>query len=115
MVLKYKFTLHSGPPGVDAHVPRLSFSAALTRPQANPGTIVFDKVFVNEAKAYNAKTGTNVIHLILMYFLCKLRWLRLCVIITLSTLSTMYFDRYFYRTSEWTILLQCSLDRSQKR
>ncbi|XP_056620431.1 EMILIN-1-A isoform X1 [Triplophysa dalaica] len=46
-----------GPPGADAHVPRLSFSAALTRPQANPGTIVFDKVFVNEAKAYNAKTG----------------------------------------------------------
>ncbi|KAA0708465.1 EMILIN-1 Elastin microfibril interface-located protein 1 [Triplophysa tibetana] len=46
-----------GPPGVDAHVPRLSFSAALTHPQANAGTIVFDKVFVNEAKAYNAKTG----------------------------------------------------------
>lgn len=47
-----------GPPGEDADVPRLSFSAALTRPQANAGTIVFNKVLVNEGKAYNPTTGT---------------------------------------------------------
>ncbi|XP_016399248.1 EMILIN-1-A [Sinocyclocheilus rhinocerous] len=46
-----------GPPGEDANVPRLSFSAALTRPQPIAGTIVFNKVFVNERKAYNPKTG----------------------------------------------------------
>uniref|UniRef100_A0A3P8ZSB5 Elastin microfibril interfacer 1a n=1 Tax=Esox lucius TaxID=8010 RepID=A0A3P8ZSB5_ESOLU len=46
-----------GPPGSDAHVPRLSFSAALTHPQARPGTIVFNKVFVNEMDVYNARTG----------------------------------------------------------
>ncbi|XP_043075580.1 EMILIN-1a [Puntigrus tetrazona] len=46
-----------GPPGEDANVPRMSFSAALTRPQPNAGTIVFNKVFVNERKAYNPKTG----------------------------------------------------------
>lgn len=49
-----------GPPGEDANVPRLSFSAALTRPQDNAGTIVFNKVFVNERKAYNPKTGMYV-------------------------------------------------------
>ncbi|XP_070705845.1 EMILIN-1-A [Pempheris klunzingeri] len=56
----------AGPPGLrgeqglagsDAHVPRLSFSAALTRPMRNPGTIVFNEVFVNEDNAYNPKTG----------------------------------------------------------
>ncbi|XP_042602406.1 EMILIN-1-like [Cyprinus carpio] len=46
-----------GPPGEDASVPRLSFSAALTRTQPSAGTIVFNKVFVNERKAYNPKTG----------------------------------------------------------
>lgn len=46
-----------GPPGKDANVPRLSFSAALTRPQASSGTIIFNKVFINERKAYNPKTG----------------------------------------------------------
>lgn len=91
MVLKYKFTLHSGPPGVDAHVPRLSFSAALTRPQANPGTIVFDKVFVNEAKAYNAKTGTNVIHLILMYFFMQIK-----VVEVMCNNHALYFIYYVF-------------------
>lgn len=46
-----------GPAGSDAHVPRLSFSAALTRPMRNAGTIVFNEVFVNENKVYNPKTG----------------------------------------------------------
>ncbi|XP_036437296.1 EMILIN-1a [Colossoma macropomum] len=47
-----------GPPGDDAKVPRLSFSAALTRPQNDPGTIIFNKVFVNEGHSYNPYTGT---------------------------------------------------------
>ncbi|XP_068433125.1 EMILIN-1-A [Clinocottus analis] len=56
----------AGPPGLrgeqglagsDAHVPRLSFSAALTRPMRSAGTIVFNEVFVNENKVYNPKTG----------------------------------------------------------
>nr|XP_020487119.1 EMILIN-1-like [Labrus bergylta] len=55
-----------GPPGLrgeqghagsDAHVPRLSFSAALTRPMRSAGTIVFNSVFVNENNVYNPKTG----------------------------------------------------------
>ncbi|XP_067273888.1 EMILIN-1-A isoform X2 [Pseudorasbora parva] len=46
-----------GPPGEDANIPRLSFSAALTRPQDSAGTIVFNSVFVNERRAYNPKTG----------------------------------------------------------
>lgn len=55
-----------GPPGLrgeqglagsDAHVPRLSFSAALTRPMRNTGTIVFNDVFVNEKNVYNPRTG----------------------------------------------------------
>lgn len=55
-----------GPPGLrgeqglqgsDAHVPRLSFSAALTRPMRRVGTINFNEVFVNENNAYDPKTG----------------------------------------------------------
>uniref|UniRef100_A0A3Q0T8N3 Elastin microfibril interfacer 1a n=1 Tax=Amphilophus citrinellus TaxID=61819 RepID=A0A3Q0T8N3_AMPCI len=46
-----------GPPGSDAHVPRLSFSAALTRPMRSTGTIVFNKVFVNENNVYDPKSG----------------------------------------------------------
>ncbi|XP_076873614.1 EMILIN-1-A [Brachyhypopomus gauderio] len=46
-----------GPPGEDAKVLRLAFSAALTRPQVNAGTIIFNKVFVNEGDAYNPHTG----------------------------------------------------------
>ncbi|XP_051952563.1 EMILIN-1-like [Xyrauchen texanus] len=46
-----------GPPGDDANVPRLSFSAALTRPQDNAGTIFFNKVMVNEGNVYNPDTG----------------------------------------------------------
>uniref|UniRef100_A0A671VPC4 Elastin microfibril interfacer 1b n=1 Tax=Sparus aurata TaxID=8175 RepID=A0A671VPC4_SPAAU len=46
-----------GLPGVDAHVPKLSFSAALTFPMERAGTIVFDKVFVNEGDFYDPRTG----------------------------------------------------------
>ncbi|XP_015247385.1 PREDICTED: EMILIN-1-like [Cyprinodon variegatus] len=55
-----------GPPGLrgeqglqgsDAHVPRLSFSAALTRHMRKTGTIEFNQVFVNENDAYDPKTG----------------------------------------------------------
>ncbi|XP_077591576.1 EMILIN-1-A [Stigmatopora nigra] len=56
----------AGPPGLrgeqglagsDAHVPRLSFSTALTRPMRGVGTIAFNKVFVNENDVYNPRTG----------------------------------------------------------
>ncbi|XP_028257982.1 EMILIN-1b isoform X2 [Parambassis ranga] len=47
----------TGLPGVDAHVPRLSFSAALTAPMDKAGTIVFDKIFVNEGDFYDERTG----------------------------------------------------------
>uniref|UniRef100_A0A8C9YGL0 Elastin microfibril interfacer 1b n=1 Tax=Sander lucioperca TaxID=283035 RepID=A0A8C9YGL0_SANLU len=46
-----------GVSGVDAHVPRLSFSAALTVPMDRAGTIVFDKIFVNEGDFYDRRTG----------------------------------------------------------
>ncbi|KAA8583449.1 hypothetical protein FQN60_015995, partial [Etheostoma spectabile] len=46
-----------GPAGSDAHVPRLSFSAALTRPMRSSGTIVFNDVLVNENNVYDPKTG----------------------------------------------------------
>ncbi|XP_070826653.1 EMILIN-1-A-like [Chaetodon trifascialis] len=46
-----------GLPGVDAHVPRLSFSAALTVPMERAGTIIFDKIFVNEGDFYDPRTG----------------------------------------------------------
>ncbi|KAJ0060764.1 hypothetical protein NL108_000037, partial [Boleophthalmus pectinirostris] len=45
-----------GLPGTDAHVPRLSFSAALTRPMRGVGTIPFNEVFVNEDNVYNPRT-----------------------------------------------------------
>ncbi|KAG7250241.1 hypothetical protein CRUP_007294 [Coryphaenoides rupestris] len=44
-------------PGADANVPKLSFSAALTNPMERPGTIVFDKIFVNEGDFYDPVTG----------------------------------------------------------
>ncbi|KAK5873458.1 hypothetical protein PBY51_018495 [Eleginops maclovinus] len=46
-----------GLPGVEAHVPKLAFSAALTVPMERAGTIVFDKIFVNEGDFYNPRTG----------------------------------------------------------
>ncbi|XP_069786701.1 EMILIN-1b [Narcine bancroftii] len=46
-----------GPPGVNAYIERISFSAALTTPQHNPGTILFDKVLVNEGRHYDPGTG----------------------------------------------------------
>uniref|UniRef100_UPI003AAF4A4F EMILIN-1b n=1 Tax=Centroberyx gerrardi TaxID=166262 RepID=UPI003AAF4A4F len=46
-----------GLPGADAHVPKLSFSAALTIPMERAGTIIFDKIFVNEGDFYDPRTG----------------------------------------------------------
>ncbi|XP_039979405.1 EMILIN-1-like isoform X2 [Xiphias gladius] len=46
-----------GMPGADAHVTRLSFSAALTVAMDRAGTIVFDKIFVNEGDFYDPRTG----------------------------------------------------------
>ncbi|KAJ7991012.1 hypothetical protein DPEC_G00292810 [Dallia pectoralis] len=46
-----------GMPGADANVPKLSFSAALTFPMLSSGTIVFDKIFVNEGNFYDPRTG----------------------------------------------------------
>ncbi|CDQ96460.1 unnamed protein product, partial [Oncorhynchus mykiss] len=48
-----------GMPGADANVPKLSFSAALTYPMLSAGTIVFDKIFVNEGEFYDPRTGTE--------------------------------------------------------
>nr|XP_057934288.1 EMILIN-1-A-like [Doryrhamphus excisus] len=47
----------TGTPGADAHFPKLSFSAALTVPMERAGTIVFDKIFVNEGDFYDPRTG----------------------------------------------------------
>ncbi|KAM7405563.1 hypothetical protein PAMP_000004 [Pampus punctatissimus] len=47
----------AGVPGADAHVPKLSFSAALTVPMERAGTIIFDKIFVNEGDFYDPRTG----------------------------------------------------------
>ncbi|KAI5101953.1 EMILIN-1 isoform X1 [Silurus meridionalis] len=46
-----------GFPGIDANVPQVSFSAALTMPMTSSGTIVFDKIFVNKGDFYNPRTG----------------------------------------------------------
>uniref|UniRef100_A0A672PLS8 EMILIN-1-like n=1 Tax=Sinocyclocheilus grahami TaxID=75366 RepID=A0A672PLS8_SINGR len=53
-----------GPPGekpcvagADANIPRLSFSTALTNPMVTSGTIIFDKILVNEGSYYNPRTG----------------------------------------------------------
>ncbi|XP_061671600.1 EMILIN-1-A-like isoform X2 [Syngnathoides biaculeatus] len=46
-----------GRPGADAHLPKLSFSAALTVPMERAGTIIFDKIFVNEGDFYDPRTG----------------------------------------------------------
>ncbi|MCJ8737244.1 hypothetical protein PDJAM_G00021840 [Pangasius djambal] len=46
-----------GLPGVDANVPQVSFSAALTNPMTSSGTIVFDKIFVNKGDFYDPRTG----------------------------------------------------------
>jgi len=43
--------------GADPNIPRLSFSAALTKPMVTSGTIIFDKIFVNEGDFYNPRTG----------------------------------------------------------
>ncbi|KAM4593632.1 EMILIN-1-A-like isoform 2-T2 [Odontesthes bonariensis] len=47
----------TGVPGVDANDHRLSFSAALTVPMDDTGTIVFNEIFVNEGDFYDPRTG----------------------------------------------------------
>ncbi|XP_067223471.1 EMILIN-1b isoform X1 [Chanodichthys erythropterus] len=46
-----------GMAGADANIQRLSFSAALTNPMVTSGTIIFDKIFVNEGDFYSPRTG----------------------------------------------------------
>ncbi|XP_029452159.1 LOW QUALITY PROTEIN: EMILIN-1 [Rhinatrema bivittatum] len=46
-----------GPEGEAATVPQVSFSAALTHPQSEAGTIAFDKVLVNDGNYYDPITG----------------------------------------------------------
>ncbi|XP_058880736.1 EMILIN-1-A-like isoform X2 [Acipenser ruthenus] len=46
-----------GLPGLDASLPKVSFSAALTYPQVDAGTILFDKVLVNDGHFYDPSTG----------------------------------------------------------
>lgn len=47
----------AGLPGVDANVPKLSFSAALSVPMEHSGTIVFDRILVNDGGFYDPATG----------------------------------------------------------
>lgn len=72
-------TLSSGLQGSDAHVPRLSFSAALTRPMRRVGTIEFNEVFVNENNAYDPKTGVFYF-LSTQFITLKTQVQRLCLI-----------------------------------
>lgn len=53
--------MFAGMSGADAHVPRLAFSAALTVPMERAGTIIFDKVFVNEGDFYDPITGNHTV------------------------------------------------------
>ncbi|XP_070591065.1 EMILIN-1 [Erythrolamprus reginae] len=46
-----------GPPGPPGRMPKVSFSAARTTWRANPGTIIFDKVLLNDGNFYDPKTG----------------------------------------------------------
>ncbi|XP_056410076.1 EMILIN-1 [Hyla sarda] len=46
-----------GPMGLPADLLQVSFSAALTYPLTEPGTIGFDKLLVNDGNAYDASTG----------------------------------------------------------
>ncbi|XP_062429330.1 EMILIN-1 [Rhea pennata] len=47
-----------GAPGEPALVPHVAFSAALSAQHAEPGTIPFDRVLVNDGGAYDPETGT---------------------------------------------------------
>ncbi|KAM3931424.1 EMILIN-1 isoform 1-T2 [Leptodactylus fuscus] len=46
-----------GPIGLPLDVLHISFSAALTYPLTEPGTIAFDKLLVNDGNAYDASSG----------------------------------------------------------
>ncbi|XP_053565378.1 EMILIN-1 [Bombina bombina] len=46
-----------GPIGQTLQVPHIAFSAGLSYPQLDPGTVAFDRVLVNDGEAYNPATG----------------------------------------------------------
>ncbi|KAG8431781.1 hypothetical protein GDO86_019953 [Hymenochirus boettgeri] len=58
-----------GPRGESALVPEVSFSAALSYPQLDPGTIAFDKVLVNDGNAYDPSSGIFTAPLSGRYFI----------------------------------------------
>lgn len=58
------YTLHritlfvsSGLVGLPPDIPQISFSAALTIPVLEAGTIAFDKILVNDGHGYDPETG----------------------------------------------------------
>ncbi|KAE8605719.1 hypothetical protein XENTR_v10015300 [Xenopus tropicalis] len=58
-----------GPIGESAIAPNIAFSAALTYPQLDPGTIIFDKVLVNDGNAYDPTSGIFTAPLSGRYFI----------------------------------------------
>ncbi|XP_042201793.1 EMILIN-1 [Callorhinchus milii] len=59
----------TGPAGAAAEVQRLSFSAALTVSQVEPGTVLFNNVLVNDGEHYDATTGIFTVPVDGRYFL----------------------------------------------
>ncbi|XP_074847643.1 EMILIN-1 isoform X2 [Carettochelys insculpta] len=58
-----------GPVGEAAVVPRVAFSAALTSPHVDPGTIPFDRVLLNDGDAYDPYTGIFTVPVAGRYFI----------------------------------------------
>ncbi|KAM8810023.1 EMILIN-1 [Eudromia elegans] len=48
----------TGAPGAPGSVPHVAFSAALSAPHAEPGTIPFGRLLLNDGGAYDPETGT---------------------------------------------------------
>lgn len=52
--------LYSGVEGAPAApVPRVAFSAALSLPRSEPGTVPFDRVLLNDGGYYDPETGNG--------------------------------------------------------